>query len=300
MFDLSKLKNQFNTNSVSNNISSFSNNIRKTVLGSLEKIYTSLNNNQPMQQSAHTQVNIEDEDQTCYINGLPTTIKECKIYKCGYITGAFDIVHDGHVRQIQKAASLCKKLYVGVSTDEVIESYKFAQPVMPYEAREKVIENIKGVTGVIPQTDLYDKLGVCKQHDIDAIFTSDEYLESTYEGKEMSEKEKMGVERWKVFQEQANEQNIDIIYLSRAISPCKGSSFIKKKIIENQPIEKGDIEVIVPPELASAPGDIDFELATNANFVLYSGPNQYSEGEYQYYSEGPNISLHENSSSLSQ
>ena len=62
---------------------------------------------------------------------------------------ACDIVHPGHINII-KNASKYGKVIVGLFTDEAIASYKRV-PYMPYEQRKIVVENIVGVTEVIPQ-----------------------------------------------------------------------------------------------------------------------------------------------------
>ena len=75
---------------------------------------------------------------------------------------AADIVHPGHINII-KAASQYGEVIVGLFTDEAIASYKRV-PYMPYEQRKIVIENIKGVSQVIPQytRDYEDNLRMLK------------------------------------------------------------------------------------------------------------------------------------------
>ncbi len=75
---------------------------------------------------------------------------------------AADIVHPGHINII-KAASEYGEVIVGLFTDEAIASYKRV-PYMPYEQRKIVIENIKGVSQVIPQytRDYEDNLRMLK------------------------------------------------------------------------------------------------------------------------------------------
>ncbi len=67
-----------------------------------------------------------------------------------YVPMAADIVHPGHINIIRKAAGY-GKVIVGLFTDEAISSYK-KPPMMNFEQRKTVIENIKGVYKVIPQT----------------------------------------------------------------------------------------------------------------------------------------------------
>lgn len=67
-----------------------------------------------------------------------------------YVPMAADIIHPGHINIIRTAEKY-GKVVVGLFTDEAISSYKKC-PVMNYDQRKIVIENIKGVYKVIPQT----------------------------------------------------------------------------------------------------------------------------------------------------
>ena len=72
--------------------------------------------------------------------------------KTVYVGMSADLVHPGHINIINEAAKL-GELVVGVLTDEAIASYK-RLPFLTYEQRKSVVENIKGVSKVIPQTTL--------------------------------------------------------------------------------------------------------------------------------------------------
>ena len=69
-----------------------------------------------------------------------------------YLAMSADIIHNGHINVINKASKL-GELTVGVLTDDVIAGYK-RFPLLPFEDRKKIIENIKGVSGVVSQTTL--------------------------------------------------------------------------------------------------------------------------------------------------
>lgn len=69
-----------------------------------------------------------------------------------YMSFSTDVIHGGHINIINKAAEL-GELTIGVLTDEVVASYK-RFPILSYDERVKIIENIKGVSRVIPQTTL--------------------------------------------------------------------------------------------------------------------------------------------------
>ncbi|GAA0366851.1 phosphoenolpyruvate mutase [Bowmanella denitrificans] len=72
--------------------------------------------------------------------------------KVVYVGMSADLVHPGHLNILKHAASL-GKVTVGLLTDAAIASYKRV-PFMTFEQRKAVIENIKGVEAVIPQTTL--------------------------------------------------------------------------------------------------------------------------------------------------
>lgn len=69
-----------------------------------------------------------------------------------YMCFSTDIVHTGHIEIIKKAAKL-GKLTVGVLTDEAVMSYK-RFPLLPFEERKAMFENIKGVENVVEQKTL--------------------------------------------------------------------------------------------------------------------------------------------------
>lgn len=69
--------------------------------------------------------------------------------KLVYVPMAADIVHQGHINIIKTAAAY-GEVMVGLFTDEAIKTYK-NPPYLNYETRKIVIENIKGVSEVVPQ-----------------------------------------------------------------------------------------------------------------------------------------------------
>lgn len=69
-----------------------------------------------------------------------------------YVGMSADLVHPGHLNILQKAQEL-GTVTVGLLTDAAIASYKRI-PYMTYEQRKLIIENLKGVTNVIPQEKL--------------------------------------------------------------------------------------------------------------------------------------------------
>lgn len=75
-----------------------------------------------------------------------------------YIGMSADLLHPGHLNIINEARKLLDskgggELIVGLLTDKAIASYK-RLPYMTWEQRKVVVENVKGVTKVIPQETL--------------------------------------------------------------------------------------------------------------------------------------------------
>lgn len=72
--------------------------------------------------------------------------------KTVYVGMSADLIHPGHLNIIETARGL-GEVIVGLLTDEAIASYK-RLPYMTFEQRKRVVENIKGVSHVVPQTTL--------------------------------------------------------------------------------------------------------------------------------------------------
>ena len=69
-----------------------------------------------------------------------------------YIGMSADIIHPGHLNIIKEGVKL-GEVTVGVLSDEAIASYK-RLPYLDFEQRKLIVENIKGVEKVIPQSTL--------------------------------------------------------------------------------------------------------------------------------------------------
>jgi phosphoenolpyruvate phosphomutase len=69
-----------------------------------------------------------------------------------YVAMSADFIHPGHIRII-KAAREYGDVIIGLLTDEAIATYK-RLPVLTYSQRKEIIENIEGITEIIPQTTL--------------------------------------------------------------------------------------------------------------------------------------------------
>ena len=116
-----------------------------------------------------------------------------KKYKVGYTTGVFDLFHIGHLNLLRNAKALCEYLIVGVSTDEVVMSYKHKMPVIPYDERAAIVEAIKYVDKVVPQTSM-DKREAWETLHFDALFHGDDWKGSPMYDKYIKEFEGTGVD----------------------------------------------------------------------------------------------------------
>ena len=63
--------------------------------------------------------------------------------KIGYATGVFDMFHVGHLNVLRRARLECDYLIVGVTTDELVEQLKGRRPIIPFEERVEIVNNIK-------------------------------------------------------------------------------------------------------------------------------------------------------------
>lgn len=90
-----------------------------------------------------------------------------------YTSGTFDMFHVNHLRMINYARGLADILIVGVSTDELVASYK-TPPVIPFVERMQIIEALKAPDIVIPQHTL-DHTEIVKKLNIDAFVVGDDW-----------------------------------------------------------------------------------------------------------------------------
>lgn len=116
-----------------------------------------------------------------------------KKYKIGYTTGVYDMFHIGHLNIIKAAKQQCDYLIVGVSTDEVVESYKGKAPIIKFEERVAIVEAIKYVDQVVPQTTM-DKMDAYNKLKFDVLFHGSDWKGSTMYDKIIKEFSEVGVD----------------------------------------------------------------------------------------------------------
>lgn len=91
----------------------------------------------------------------------------------GYTSGVYDLFHVGHVNILRNAKSMCDKLIVGVTVDELV-LYKGKQPVIPFYERIEVVRACKYVDVAIPQNNM-DKAAAAQKNQADYLFVGDDW-----------------------------------------------------------------------------------------------------------------------------
>lgn len=115
----------------------------------------------------------------------------------GYTAGVFDLFHIGHLNLLRRSKSLCDKLIVGVSTDELVVSTKNKSPVIPFHERIDIVESIKYVDEVVAQDDL-DKIKAWDRLRYDVLFVGDDWK---------------GSDKWNDYESRLSEKGVRTVYL---------------------------------------------------------------------------------------
>ena len=132
----------------------------------------------------------------------------------GYTSGVYDLFHVGHLNMLRNAKSLCDKLIVGVTTDELV-SYKNKKAVIPFHERIEIVRNIKCVDTVVPQEDM-DKMKQWQKLKFDVIFVGDDWYNT---------------DKWKEFEIDFKEVGVQIVYFpyTKGISSTKLNKILNKE-----------------------------------------------------------------------
>lgn len=88
--------------------------------------------------------------------------------------GTFDLLHKGHIRILKRAKELGDYLIVAVSTDE-FNALKGKKAYYSYEERKEILEAIKYVDLVIPETTWDQKVKDVMKYDIDTFIMGDDW-----------------------------------------------------------------------------------------------------------------------------
>ncbi len=118
--------------------------------------------------------------------------------KIGYTTGVFDLFHIGHLNILKRARLECDYLIVGITTDELAMSVKGEKPFISFEERVEIVESIKFVDEVVPQT-TYNKMKAWNNLKFDRMFVGDDWKNT---------------KEWIQIEKDFSKYNVEIIYFS--------------------------------------------------------------------------------------
>jgi choline-phosphate cytidylyltransferase/glycerol-3-phosphate cytidylyltransferase len=113
----------------------------------------------------------------------------------GYTTGVYDLFHVGHVNLLRNAKSMCDRLIVGVTVDELV-AYKNKRAVIPFEERIEIIRACRYVDLAVPQNSM-DKLDAVDRYKFDVMFVGDDWYKT---------------EKWQEIDSQFQERGVRIMY----------------------------------------------------------------------------------------
>jgi glycerol-3-phosphate cytidylyltransferase len=135
-----------------------------------------------------------------------------KKYKIGYASGAFDLLHVGHINLLKRAKELCDYLVAGVYSDDCIMQYKGKKTFFDTDMRKEIIKSIKYVDEVSVRENR-DKLEAWNDFKFDVLIIGDDWK---------------GSEEWNRHEEEMKGVGADIVYLpyTKGIS----ASIIKERI----------------------------------------------------------------------
>ncbi|MCI7766517.1 MAG: glycerol-3-phosphate cytidylyltransferase [Oscillospiraceae bacterium] len=89
--------------------------------------------------------------------------------------GTFDLLHYGHIRLLQRARALGDYLIVALSTDEFNRNEKGKVSYFTYEERKNMIEALRCVDLVIPETCWEQKLTDIDEYNADIFVMGNDW-----------------------------------------------------------------------------------------------------------------------------
>lgn len=89
--------------------------------------------------------------------------------------GTFDVLHVGHLRILQRAASLGDRLVVGVSSDALNLGKKNRAPVFPQDERMRIVAALRCVDDVFLEESLERKRDYLLHHGANVLAMGDDW-----------------------------------------------------------------------------------------------------------------------------
>ena len=146
-------------------------------------------------------------------------IKNDKKYHIGYVSGVFDLFHQGHLNLLRNAKAKCDYLIVGIVSDEGVRKHKKIEPFVPYEEREDIVRSCKYVDEVVKiPLDLNGPKEAWEMYHYDVQFLGSDYLDDPY---------------WMDAKKYLNERGADLVFFSytESTNSTKVKKLIEEKLI---------------------------------------------------------------------
>jgi len=98
--------------------------------------------------------------------------------KIGFVAGAFDLLHPGHILMLAEAKSKCDRLVVGLHTDPSIDRKDKNVPIQSTFERYLQLKALQVVDDIVPYDTEEDLLNLLANTQIDIRFLGEDYLDS--------------------------------------------------------------------------------------------------------------------------
>jgi len=187
----------------------------------------------------------------------------------GFTSGAFDLLHAGHVDYLEQAKALCDKLIVGLNSDESIKRYKGAnRPIISESHRQKTIAALDSVDFVF----LFDERRNGRNIELlkpDFYFKAGDYEQSQLTSKEIVENLGGAVKIIPVTENISSTEIINRIASNGKIEDSfveeqKNTVHLKRKAFKSSPAIFLDRDGTINREIGYLSNPDDFELLPNA------------------------------------
>jgi glycerol-3-phosphate cytidylyltransferase len=116
--------------------------------------------------------------------------------RIGYVPGAFDLFHIGHLNILRQAKENCDYLIAGVAADDVLIRHKGVTPVVPLLERLEIVRNIRYVN-MAHAAMTNDKIEIWKELRFNVLFKGDDWR---------------GTEKGSKLERDFTEVGVDVVY----------------------------------------------------------------------------------------